>query len=225
MDKKIKILPFSSDIKTLSINIYFLILGYIGLFIYQWFLKSGCDTRFIDMMLPMFTVFCMGIIILIIPLFSNLVNPMANELILSLPLGGIGYVLIRVVRIILIYILLTFTIYSIIYFTTNKKNFLGHFVDIKLICSSFIFLAGFGLLVMLIGRNPIYAYTSTIFLFVFSYFFRGSGLMYWHVCQWIQPKPNFSAIWKLEYTMFISGVICFILSSIFIKNKNYLLKS
>jgi hypothetical protein len=224
MDKKLKIIPFKSDLKSVSVSIYFLLLAYAALFGYQWLILGGTIARFTDLMVPMFMIFVLGVLVFIIPVFSDLIDPLSNELLLSLPLGSFAYLILRSLRICFFYIIMSSIVFASVYFTSDKKNFKGNFYDLTLICGSIIFIAGMGLFLMLLGRHQVFGYGVSIFTVTFSYFFRGTGLFYWHVSQWVQPKPGFFHVWKIEITLWFSGFLFFILACFVMRKKSYLLK-
>jgi hypothetical protein len=223
MDKKIKVIPLKLDLKIIFKNIYFFIILYLIILFYQWVILEGINCKFTSLKLPMFTLFALGFLFFIIPLYMEIIDIKSGELLLSLPIGCTYYLYFRVIRIYLFYSLLVTVMFFFIYQSTNKSDFNGSFYDITFILGVSLFLANLGLFLMFLGKHLVWGYSIPMFVFIYSYFYRGTGLLYWHVCQWVQPKPLYFEVWKMELAIWITGIFLLFVSGFILKKKSYLI--
>ena len=223
MDKRInKMVPLIFDLKTVSYGGYFILLALVVTMILHFVLMGGAATKYISLQTMVFIISVVGILVWIITPYLEVVNPESKELILSLPIDGLRYGFLRMLRMFAVYtspvLLLLYFIYSI----SNGDKLAYGMVDVFLIAGALFFVSGLGMTAFLLSRNLIIGYGIPILWVAISFFYRGGASWLWHTCQWICPKPFESSL-KYAVSHWITGMVLYIISAFIIKQRKYLM--
>ena len=222
MDKRInKMVPLIFDLKTVSYGGYFILLALVVTMILHFVLMGDSNKIYFTSDDGFYYISC-WYIVWIITHYLEIVNQESKELILSLPIDGLRYGFLRMLRMFAVYtspvLLLLYFIYSI----SNGDKLAYGMVDVFLIAGALFFVSGLGMTAFLLSRNLIIGYGIPILWVAISFFYRGGASWLWHTCQWICPKPFESSL-KYAVSHWITGMVLYIISAFIIKQRKYLM--
>lgn len=223
MGRRKRIIPFIIDIKNVSNGSYFILLAFFALYIYQRIVIGGSRAYFIQIQTPMFFIAAVGVLVWVLPAYVDYINPDAQELLLSFPMGGIFLGFLRTIRLILVYIASILILFYVVYLNSDLKGFKGGVEDALIIAAALFFLSGLGLFSLFIVRYLAVGFAVPIFWLSFSYFYNGAGTWILHPCQWLKPKYALP-VWQAVSGLFIAGLIFILIANWLLRRREYLLK-
>lgn len=223
MDKRInKMIPLSFDLKTVGYGGYFILLAFAATIIFHLMLMGGSATKYISLQTTVFIISVVGVLVWILPAYVEVVKPESKELILSLPIDGLTFGFLRMVRLFALYTVFVLTLLFVVYVIGNENRLEYGIVEVFLISGAVFFISGLGMTVFLISKNLVIGYGIPILWVSISFFYRGGASWLWHTCHWINPNPFESSL-KYAVSHWITGMVLYIISAFIIKQRKYLM--
>jgi hypothetical protein len=156
----------------------------------------------------------------VIGLFRDLVKPNSKELLLSLPVNELTFGLLRVFRVLALYLLVFWVPTSYLMAHTRETITAA---DIYLPMVAILFLVSLSFALILLVKSVEVCLTIIGVYCTMSYMMRGGGMGTLYVFHWSLPKP-YAASASVAWTLAVGSICLLIVGQWLLYRREYLMK-